>query len=1270
MKVSLHMRLCLLLFTLLITLPLFSQVRLTNNPDSSYTSDNNAQCIAAIRELIHVVWTDTRFGNAEVFYKRSQDHGHTWEDDAQLSLSNVSASYPSIAVSGNTVHVVWTDHRHTHSEIYYKRSLDNGTTWSPDILLTDQIGEQVRPTIAADGPNVHVVWEANDHKASEIWYLKSTDNGSTWETSMRLSNALSNSLNPSITVFENSVHVVWGKTDGSGVYYRHSLDNGNSWLPQYELTTVSSFSEEPMIICSDTVVFAFWSDRRNGAGDIYMRRSIDNGATWQNDVKLPGHNNQAKTPRAATEGPYVYVVWNEINISDWATFEVISTDAGVSWSQAGVSPVSQGISTGAFVALEERDVHIISTEESDGNKEIYYYRTGNGNPFLDHNTFAWGHAFGSAQNDVAYDVVADSARNVYVTGSFENTVDFDPAAADFDLVSAGGTDIFIAKYDSTGQLLWAKRAGGNEDDVAYSLALDKEGNVYATGSFRQTAEFDPEDASHDMTSFGEGDIFVLKLNAQGLFVWAGQMGGDGQDEGRSIAIDLSGNILTTGLYSNTGDFNPSNEVSNLVSNGLTDIFISKLDHDGNFLWAQSTGGPGADAAHSVTTDLQQSIVLTGSYSDSVDFDPGANVHMLTSNGLTDIFILKLDQDGQWQWADSFGAEDEDEGNAIVCDHAGNVFSTGSFSSNVDFNPDVSTAFLQSQGLTNVYISKLNTDGHYVWAKYFAGNGDEGKDITLDDLGNIYTTGSFNSETDFDPGPAQLSLYANNQEDVFISKLSPTGAFVSINQLSGSALARGNAITTLSSAYIWCAGEYSGNIDLDPTIGVNLEQDHGSNKDFFLLQLKQCQPQNIELNVNSCTAYLSPDGHTLWTTSGTYETIIPTALGCDSVITVHLIIAQPTMDDVVVSACDEFTTPDGSAHMASGIYQVVLTNVGGCDSIINYHLTILQSSQTNIDATACNEYTTADGMNTWFISGTYPITFTNTDGCDSILNYHITINHDSQSEIIATSCNSYSTPDGQHTWTASGIYPLLFSNVHGCDSIINYNVTIDYSSETQVDLTTCDTYSTPDGQHTWTETGVYPVLFTSIHGCDSIINYNVTILQSSQTEIEATACNVYSSPDGLFSWTTSGSYPVIYANIAGCDSIVTYNLTIHYDRDTVMSVMACDSYTTPDGLHNWQNSGVYVYTIPTQMGCDSTITLDLNIVSLDNSVTVIGTSLMSDQVGASYQWINCDLGNQIIEGETEQTFSPTASGNYGVIINMNECSDTSSCVPVTITGIHD
>ncbi|MEO6131721.1 MAG: T9SS type A sorting domain-containing protein, partial [Saprospiraceae bacterium] len=256
------------------------------------------------------------------------------------------------------------------------------------------------------------------------------------------------------------------------------------------------------------------------------------------------------------------------------------------------------------------------------------------------------------------------------------------------------------------------------------------------------------------------------------------------------------------------------------------------------------------------------------------------------------------------------------------------------------------------------------------------------------------------------------------------------------------------------------------------------------------------------------------------------------------------------------------------------------------------------------------------------------------------------------------------------WTESGIYPLLFSNVHGCDSIINFHVTIHHSSETQFDVTTCDAYSTPDGQHTWTETGMYAILFMSIHGCDSTINYNVTILESSQTEIEATTCNAYSTSDGLHTWTTSGIYPIIYTNIAGCDSVVTYDLTIHYDRDTVVSIMACDRYTTPDGLHTWVNSGVYEYSIPTQTGCDSTITLDLNIVNLDNSVTATGTSLISNQAGASYQWIDCNLGGQIIEGEIGQTFSPTVSGNYGVIISMNECSDTSACIPVTITGVYN
>ncbi len=1212
------MKLTLILLQFCLVFHLSAQQRLTNDPAPSFTSDNNAQCIAANGDFVHVVWTDSRFGNNEVFYKRSTFKGQLWEDDMQLSLSFVDASSPSIAISANTVHVVWMDHRNTFSQIYYKRSLDNGATWGPDILITDQIGDHGYPSLAASGETLHLVWQADDHKANEIWYKKSIDGGTTWLPQMRLSNALSNALKPSIAVADTSIHLVWSKADGSGIYYRRSLDDGNSWLPQYELTTIASYSEQSMITVSDTMIFAFWSDRRNGNGDIYMRRSVDNGETWENDFKIPANHNSAVRPRAASSGTYVYLVWNEINTSDWATFEAISTDAGLTWDGPDLSLVNDGISTQPFIALNERDVHIIATEESDGNQEIYYSRDENGNPFLDHNAYAWGHGLGSTRNDVAYAIVADSIGNVYVSGSFENTLDFDPGPEMLELVSAGSTDIFIAKYNSSGALLWAKSAGGPEDDVAYGIGLDKEGHVYTTGYFGNTCDFDPGSSGHELSSYGDADIFILKLDTAGQFIWVQQMGGIGQDEAYSIALDKTGNILTTGSFSDTADFDPSPEVMNVGSNGLSDIFISKISPNGDFIWARAVGGTDIDVANSITTDEEEDVILTGFYSDTVDFDPGAEIHLLSAEGQKDIFILKLNSDGQWQWGDTFGADEDDEGNSIICDKAGNVYSTGSFRKLVDFNPDPPVVNIQSHGLTNVYVSKLDPDGHYVWAKNFYGQGDEGKGITLDNLGNIYTTGSFSASTDFDPGLLQLSLFTNNQ-NVFISKLSPDGAFVWVHQLSGSTGAQGNAIATRSSAYVYCAGNYLSTIDLDPTIGIDLNGNHGPNEDFFILQLKQCEPQATDIFVNACEPYLAPDGITVWTISGTYQSIIPTNLGCDSVITVHLTIAVPVEIDVTVSACNEYTSPDGNTWSTSGTYQVTLSNIAGCDSIVNYHVTILEGSSTEVEATICNEYT---------------------------------------------------TPDGLHTWTASGIYPVVFTNLAGCDSIINYNITILQGSESDITVTACNEYSTPDGSHTWTTSGIYPLLFTTVGGCDSIVNYHVTISQESETEIVATACNQYSTPDGLHTWTASGIYPLMLSNVAGCDSIVTYTVTIYYDQDTTLDISSCGLYSTPDGLHSWDTSGIYTYTLSAVTGCDSTITLNLTVTSIDNSVTLNGITLMANQSEANYQWIDCDEAGAIVEGAVFQSFSPEVNGNYSVIITSNNCADTSACYSVTAVGIHD
>jgi len=206
---------------------------------------------------------------------------------------------------------------------------------------------------------------------------------------------------------------------------------------------------------------------------------------------------------------------------------------------------------------------------------------------------------GGFSSDYSPSIAVDGSGNVYTTGYFQGTADFDPSAGIFNMTSAGGTDIVVSKLDLLGNFVWAKQMGGALNDRGYSIAVDGSGNVYTTGYFQDTVDFDPGPGTFNMTSAGLEDIFVSKLDLLGDFVWTKQMGGTSDDNSNSIAVDGSGNVYTTGRFFGTADFNPGAGIFMLTSAGNWDIFISKLDLLGNFVWAKQMGGISLDKGTSI-----------------------------------------------------------------------------------------------------------------------------------------------------------------------------------------------------------------------------------------------------------------------------------------------------------------------------------------------------------------------------------------------------------------------------------------------------------------------------------------------------------------------------------------------------------------------------------------------------------------------------------------------------------------------------------------------
>ncbi len=435
-------------------------------------------------------------------------------------------------------------------------------------------------------------------------------------------------------------------------------------------------------------------------------------------------------------------------------------------------------------------------------------------------TLVWAKQFSGTGGEYGNCIVTDASGNVYTTGAFTGTVDFDPGAATFNLTSAGGLDIFVSKLDAAGNFVWAKQLGGTSDNSGISIAVDASGNVYTTGEFQGTADFDPGAGTFNLTSAGADDIFVSKLDAAGNFAWAVRFGSTGGEAGLAIALDASANVYTTGAFRLTVDFDPGAGTANLTSAGVDDVFISKLDATGNFIYAKRLGGTSNENSYSITVDASGNVYTSGFFIGTADFDPGAATVNLTSVGLRDIFVSKLDAGGNFVYAKQSGGTTSDNGNSVAVDASGNVYLAGDFSGTADFDPGAGAFNLTSAGQADIFVSKLDASGNFVWARGMGGTGiDIASMIKLDASGNIHINGGFEVTADFDPGAGTFNLTSAGNEDVFISKLDASGNFVYAVRLGGTLGEVATSIAVDVSGNIYSTGGFEGTADFDPGAGI-------------------------------------------------------------------------------------------------------------------------------------------------------------------------------------------------------------------------------------------------------------------------------------------------------------------------------------------------------------------------------------------------------------------------------------------------------------------
>ncbi|MGJ8660619.1 MAG: SBBP repeat-containing protein [Bacteroidota bacterium] len=837
--------------------------------------------------------------------------------------------------------------------------------------------------------------------------------------------------------------------------------------------------------------------------------------------------------------------------------------------------------------------------------------------------FDWAKSFGGTSSDGGQSISVDALGNVYNTGYFQGTVDFDPGAGITNLVSAGQQDVFIQKLDASGNFLWAKSFGGSLSDQGLSITIDASGNVYTTGNFSGTVDFEPGAGTTNLTSAGSVDVFIQKLDASGNFIWAKSFGGASDDIGYSITLDASGNLYTTGDFSGTVDFDPGAGTTNLTSAGQKDVFIQKLDPSGNFLWAKSFGGSLSEFSYSNTVDALGNVYTTGYFVGTADFDPGAGTTNLTPIGSADIYVQKLDPSGNFLWAKAFGSASFDLGQSISVDNSGNVYTTGDFSGTADFDPGAGTTNLTPAGSADIYVQKLDPSGNFLWAKSFGSTSyDQGKSISVDNSGNVYTLGQFDGTVDFDPEAGINNLTSAGSADIFIQKLDPSGNFLWAKSFGGIATDIGNSITVDASENVYTTGYFQGTVDFDPGGGTTNFTSAGQ-KDVFVHKINQCSQTTGTDVQTACNTFVWIDGNNYTSNNNTATHTLTNAAGCDSVVTLDLTIINSATGTDTRTECNSYTWIDGNNYTTSNntaTFNIVGGAANGCDSLVTLDLTIINSAIGTDTRTECNAYTWIDGNN--YTASNNSVTFNivggAANGCDSLVTLDLTIINSSTGTDTRTECNSYTWIDG-------------------------------------------NTYTSNNNTGTWT--------LTNSVGCDSVVTLDLTITNSNTGTDVQTACDSYTWIDGNTYTSSNNSATWTLTNQAGCDSVVTLNLTITNSNAGTDVQTACDSYTWIDSNTYTSSNNSATWTLTNQVGCDSVVTLDLTINNVsDINTSVNSLTITADNANASYVWLDCDDNYSILPGETSQSYTASANGNYAVQLAENGCIDTSACVAITTVGI--
>lgn len=397
-----------------------------------------------------------------------------------------------------------------------------------------------------------------------------------------------------------------------------------------------------------------------------------------------------------------------------------------------------------------------------------------------------GWQIGGSSYDSGASLATDAAGNIYVTGTFMNSAVFDGTQ-----VTDNGTNsyaLFIAKYTSTGHLLWVKLAGSVTRSYKYKMALDAGGNIFLAGSCKLNEKF----GTATISSAGQEDVFLAKYSSNGTFQWIRQAGGTYSDDTKDLGVDGDGNVYITGFVKGNVVFGGENFNGNIDY----DIFIAKYKSDGTFQWLRRAVSKDTDNVGGLVVDTNGKLTIIGHFQDAISF----NITTLNSvGGSDDVFVARYDSTGNLIWANALGGAGDQTGVDIALDAKNELYICGNFTGTATLG----SSTFQSAGGSDIFIAKIyNTTGSVEWASKAGGPANDiCNSMAADSNGNVYITGDFGEDAAF----GGTIIYGKAFEEIFVAKYNSKGDFIWVKEMGGDGPEESSKIVTDTKGNVYVTG---------------------------------------------------------------------------------------------------------------------------------------------------------------------------------------------------------------------------------------------------------------------------------------------------------------------------------------------------------------------------------------------------------------------------------------------------------------------------------